>query len=113
MMKRRSFLALLGFGAGAAATATTETVAAVADAPLVVEVPKIPITVPDYPVRMPVTISLTKEQVELCEIIGMNPMQYARNLIALDKEGKLEATKVDMKLEAEMNQIAKNGDKND
>lgn len=105
MIKRRSFLALLGFGAGAAATGVKEIAPAVADAPLVVEVPTISVTVPDFPVRMPVTVSLTREQVEFCEIIGMDPIKYARNLIELDKAGKLETTSISMQLEAELNQI--------
>ena len=106
-MLRRSFLALLGLGAGAA-TKPAQAMAAPVAAPVVPpipEVPTIPVTVPDYPVRMPVKISLTKEQVEFCEAIGMHPVQYARNLIELDKEGKLETTSVNMQLEAELDEM--------
>lgn len=107
-MLRRSFLALLGLGAGAAtkSVAAVEPIApAMPIVPPVAEVPSVPVTVPDFPVRMPVRVSLTKEQIEFCEAIGMNPVQYAKNLIELDKAGKLETTTVNMQLEAELEQL--------
>jgi len=108
MMLRRSFLAMLGIGAGAATSAAKSVAPVIADAPVVAPVVgnvTTAVTVPDYTVRMPVRISLTREQVEFCEAIGMHPVDYARNLIELSKEGKLETSSVNMQLEAELGKM--------
>jgi len=92
MMKRRSFLAMLGLGAGAATAGAKAAIpAAVEAAPLAVAetVATTAVTVPTYMVRMPVTVALTSEQIELCELWGMSAEKYAKNLLDLKNEGKI------------------------
>ena len=110
MMKRRSFLAMLGIGAGAAtagAKAAIPAVEAVEAAPLAVAdtVATTAVTVPTYMVRMPVSVSLTQEQVDLCSAWNMSPVEYAKNLLDLKQEGKIEAevnTSLEMEVSREM-----------
>jgi hypothetical protein len=41
------------------------------------------------PGTRPNTVRLTAQQIEMAELMGMTPQQYAKNLLALQKEGKL------------------------
>jgi hypothetical protein len=112
MMKRRSFLAMLGLGASAATTVAKAAIpAAVEAAPLAVAetVATTAVTVPTYMVRMPVSVSLTQEQVDLCSAWNMSPVEYAKNLLDLKQEGKIEAevsTSLNMEVQREMERIA-------
>ena len=89
MLKRRSFLAMLGF-APVAATLKSEPAAA-APEPLVETLPYQEVALPAYKVSIPLKIPLTKEQVELCEMMNMNPVDYAKNLLELVEMGQIES----------------------
>jgi hypothetical protein len=41
------------------------------------------------PGTRPNTVRLTAQQIEMAEMMGMSPQEYAKNLLALQKEGKL------------------------
>jgi len=41
------------------------------------------------PGTRPNTVRLTAQQIEMAEMMGMTPQEYAKNLLALQKEGKL------------------------
>jgi|GEM_PF-3803204 len=86
-MLRRSFLAMLGF-APVAAVVKAKTV----DTPPVPALsPEDYISVPSYKVSIPVKVPLTKEQVELCEIFGISPSEYAKNLLDLIEDGEIKS----------------------
>lgn len=86
MLKRRSFLAMLGLSPAMPALAATAPVEA---AMPVVEAAAEGVVMAN--VSMPVKVSLTKEQVEMAESMGMPVWEYAKNLMALKREGKIEA----------------------
>lgn len=89
MLKRRSFLAMIGLApvAPALAKLPTEPVAA----PVVeAAIPATTEAVVMANVRMPVKIGLTQEQVDFCEAAGLDIAEYARNLLELKKHGRIE-----------------------
>jgi hypothetical protein len=84
-IKRRSFLAMLGFAPVAIATkaepitpANPEIVEAAAEGVVMASV------------RVPVKIGLTQEQADFCSEIGMDVHEYAKNLHELKKLGFIE-----------------------
>ena len=88
MLKRRSFLALLGIAPAMPALAATKAVEA---APIATEtaIATTEATVMAK-VAMPVKIKLSKQQVEFCEIIGMDIREYAKNLLELKRAGQIQ-----------------------
>jgi len=110
MLKRRSFLAMLGLApvAPALSKLSAEPVAAeaVAETGGYVLSKELAEGMVMANVRMPVKIGLTQEQVDLCAELGMDINEYAKNLLALKKEGKIEG---DVNLDADINQISAKG----
>ena len=88
MIKRRSFLAMLGFTPVALATKSKPEPLA---APIIETAS--PAAVEGMVmanVRMPIKIGLTQEQVDFCEIAGLDINEYAKNLLELKKNGEIE-----------------------
>lgn len=107
MIKRRSFLAMLGIGAGAATAGAKVAVPAVEPVmPLAVEAAApvasaVSVVVPSYWVKMPVSVNLTQEQLDICTVCLIDPVEYASNLLALKQEGKIDGP-VDVNLEEQI-----------
>ena len=88
MLKRRSFLAMLGL---APVALTTKAAPEPLAAPIVETATPTAIEgVVMANVRMPVKIGLTQEQVDFCEIAGLDINEYAQNLLELKKYGRIE-----------------------
>jgi DMSO/TMAO reductase YedYZ molybdopterin-dependent catalytic subunit len=104
-MERRSFLALLGLGAASSGSVAKS--ALVESAPIVptpVAVATTQVTVPSYMVRMPVTVSLTPEQIEAAEISNMSVLQYAQELLKAKQRNEIEG-EVDSRLEYDVERV--------
>ena len=98
MIKRRSFLAMLGLAPMAAVTKAVPEPLAAPVAPAIETAAE---GVVMANVRMPVRVSLTAEQVQIAESWGMPVWEYAKHLMALKREGKIEAP---VKLSADVEQ---------
>jgi len=91
MLKRRSFLAMLGLAPVAPALAKLP--AKPLAAPIVKTAAPTAIEgVVMANVRMPIKIGLTQEQVDFCEIAGLDINEYAKNLLELKKHGRIEGS---------------------
>lgn len=96
MIKRRSFLAMLGLAPMAAVTKAVPEPLAAPVAPAIETAAE---SVVMANVRMPIKIGLTQEQVSFCEAAGIDINDYAKNLLELKKHGRIEGpVNVDDKL---------------
>ena len=86
MLKRRSFLAMLGLSPAMPALAAKEPLAEV----VTVQEPLAAEAAVMANVRMPVQVGLTQAQVDFAEAIGMPVWEYAKNLMILKEQGRIE-----------------------
>lgn len=90
MIKRRSFLAMLGIVPAVPALAAAKAVETAPIATQAVTQTAIETTVMAK-IAMPVKIGLTQEQVDLCEIMKMDIREYAKHLLELKQEGLIQS----------------------